>query len=139
LPALNSSTVLPTSFVTVPVFGLGMSPRGPSVRPSLPTLGIWSGVAIATSKSRKPFSIWATRSSAPTMSAPAASGLARLVSRGEHRDAHALPVPFGSDTVPRIIWSALRGSTRGASRPRPFSSNLRFDSDFTRSNASVGE
>ena len=52
--ALNSPTVLPTSVVTVPVFGFGIRPRGPSVRPSLPTWPIRSGVAMATSKSRKP-------------------------------------------------------------------------------------
>jgi hypothetical protein len=51
LPAFASRTALATSIVTVPVFGFGISPRGPRIRPSLPTLPIWSGVAIATSKS----------------------------------------------------------------------------------------
>ena len=37
LPALISRTALPMSKVTVPVFGFGISPRGPSTLPSLPT------------------------------------------------------------------------------------------------------
>src|SRR5215469_9484826 len=45
LPALTSFTALATSTVTVPVFGLGMRPRGPRILPSLPTDRIISGVA----------------------------------------------------------------------------------------------
>ena len=37
-PPLNSVTARPTSVVTVPVFGLGIRPRGPSLRPSRPDL-----------------------------------------------------------------------------------------------------
>ena len=73
LPAFASRTALPTSKVTVPVFGFGIRPRGPSTRPSRPTLPIWSGVAIATSKSVKPSSIRFARSAEPTTSAPASS------------------------------------------------------------------
>ena len=40
--------------VTVPVFGLGIRPRGPSTLPSLPTDRIMSGVAITASKSVQP-------------------------------------------------------------------------------------
>ena len=43
LPPLMSVTALATSTVTVPVFGLGIRPRGPSTRPSRPTLPIRSG------------------------------------------------------------------------------------------------
>ena len=57
LPPLNSATAAPTSVVTVPVLGFGIRPRGPSTRPSRPTMGIRSGVAMATSKSSMPFSI----------------------------------------------------------------------------------
>ena len=70
-PALASRTALPTSIVTVPVFGFGIFPRGPRMRPSLPTMPIWSGVAMATSKSSKPSSICLPRSAVPTTSAPA--------------------------------------------------------------------
>ena len=82
-PPLNSVTALPTSVVTVPVFGLGMSPRGPRTRPSLPTWPIMSGVAMATSKSRNPPSTLATRSSAPTSSAPASRASAAASPGGE--------------------------------------------------------
>ncbi len=42
-------TALATSCVTVPVLGLGISPRGPRILPSLPTERIMSGVAITAS------------------------------------------------------------------------------------------
>src|SRR5260370_30661203 len=57
LPALISLTALATSMVTVPVLGLGMSPRGPRILPSLPTERIMSGVAMTASKSVQP-SVW---------------------------------------------------------------------------------
>src|SRR6202007_2323516 len=53
-PPLMWETARPTSVVTVPVFGFGIRPRGPSTRAIRPTLPIWSGVATAASKSRKP-------------------------------------------------------------------------------------
>src|SRR6266498_5351242 len=71
LPALISRTALPTSTVTVPAFGFGIRPFGPRTLPSLPTRRIMSGVATSASNSRKPSWILATRSSAPTESAPA--------------------------------------------------------------------
>ena len=72
LPAFSSCTALPTSKVTVPSFGLGIRPRGPSTLPRRPTTPIMSGVAIALSNSSQPSSwIFLTRSSAPTTSAPA--------------------------------------------------------------------
>src|SRR6478609_57494 len=46
LPPLMSVTALATSGVTVPVFGLGMRPRGPRTRPRRPTLPIMSGVEV---------------------------------------------------------------------------------------------
>ncbi len=49
LPALTSCTARATSKVTVPVFGLGISPRGPSTLPSRPTDFIMSGVATTAS------------------------------------------------------------------------------------------
>src|SRR5208337_5571524 len=49
LPALISLIALATSTVTVPVFGFGIRPRGPSTLPSLPTERIISGVAITAS------------------------------------------------------------------------------------------
>ena len=61
------------SNVTVPDFGFGIRPRGPSFFPSRPTVPIMSGVAMATSNSNQPSSILLTRSSPPTSSAPARS------------------------------------------------------------------
>ena len=55
LPPLMSLTALATSGVTVPVFGFGIRPRGPSTRPRRPTLPMRSGVATTASKSRRPF------------------------------------------------------------------------------------
>lgn len=51
LPPLSSRTVSATDSgpTTVPTFGLGMSPRGPRTRPSLPTLPIMSRVATTLS------------------------------------------------------------------------------------------
>src|ERR1035438_2506047 len=70
LPALISLTAFATSWVTVPVFGLGISPRGPRILPSLPTERIMSGVAITASKSVQPSDwILLTMLSPPTKSA----------------------------------------------------------------------
>src|SRR5438105_1077908 len=49
LPALISLIALATSVVTVPVFGFGIRPFGPSTLPKRPTLFIMSGVAITAS------------------------------------------------------------------------------------------
>src|SRR5215217_8117054 len=105
LPRLISSTALPTSCVTVPLLGLGMSPRGPSTGPSWPTALIWSGVATATSKSMKPSLILAARSSEPTTSAPASSASLAFSPSAKTATRRVLPVPFGSISVPRTIWS----------------------------------
>ena len=73
LPALISLTAFVTSIVTVPAFGFGIKPLGPSTRPRRPTTPIISGVATTTSKSSHPsFWIFGTSSCPPTKSAPAA-------------------------------------------------------------------
>ncbi len=48
-PDLASVTALVTSMVTVPSFGLGIRPLGPSTLPSRPTTPIMSGVAMTRS------------------------------------------------------------------------------------------
>ena len=78
-----SATALVTSGVTVPVFGFGIRPRGPRMRAIRPTLAIWSGVAMAASKSSQPPWMRAIRSSEPTSSAPAATASVGLVADGE--------------------------------------------------------
>src|SRR5580658_5918614 len=137
-PPLNSVTARATSMVTVPVFGLGMRPRGPSTRPSEPTWPMRSGVAIATSKSKKP-SPWirATRSSAPTTSAPALRASAACSPAAKTATRTLRPDPDGNDRVPRTIWSALRGSTPKRTASSTVSSNLARASSFTRVIASL--
>jgi hypothetical protein len=76
-----------------------------------PTLAIWSGVAIAASKSRNPPWIFSIRSSLPTTSAPAARAASAFSPTANTATRAVLPVPCGRLTVPRTIWSALRGST----------------------------
>src|SRR5271167_1983122 len=105
-----SDTALVMSGVTVPVLGLGIRPRGPRIRAIRPTLAIWSGVAIAASKSKNPPWIFSIRSSLPTMSAPAAVACSALSPTANTTTRAVLPVPCGRLTVPRTIWSALRGS-----------------------------
>ena len=79
LPALISLIAFVTSMVTVPAFGLGIKPFGPSTRPRRPTTPIISGVATTTSKSSQPsFWIFGINSSAPTKSAPAAKASSAL-------------------------------------------------------------
>src|SRR5712672_2981114 len=112
LPALISLTAPATSVVTVPVFGLGISPLGPRTLPRRPTDFIMSGVAIRASKAVQcSFWIFSTSSSPPKNSAPAAS--ASLIRSPEAITATTLdlPRPCGRTTVPRTIWSACLGST----------------------------
>ena len=53
-PPFAPRTAPATSIVTVPTFGFGIMPRGPSTLPSRPTSGIRSGVAMQRSKSILP-------------------------------------------------------------------------------------
>ena len=124
LPPLMSETALVTSMVTVPVFGFGIRPRGPRIRAIRPILAIWSGVAIAASKSSQPSWIRATSSSVPTASAPAASASAAFAPAAKTITRAVLPVPCGRLTVPRTIWSALRGSTPRRMATSTVASNL---------------
>src|SRR6516225_8609252 len=138
LPPLMSLTALPTSGVTVPVLGLGMSPRGPSTRPSRPTLPIRSGVATTASKSRNPPWIRSMRSSLPTKSAPAAVASAARSPVAKTSTRAVLPVPLGRFTVPRTIWSALRGSTPSRSATSTVGSNLAGEVFLASATASAG-
>ena len=74
----------------------------------MPTTGIMSGVAIATSKSVKPSSTRSARSSAPTTSAPASSASRALSPLANTATVISLPSPCGSEIVPRSCWSAWR-------------------------------
>ena len=139
LPALDSSTALATSIVTVPTFGFGILPCGPRMRPSRPTTGIMSGVAIATSKSVKPsFWIRSARSSAPTMSAPASSASFALSPRAKTAILTSLPRPCGSAIVPRSCSSAWRTFRPVRTWISTDSSNFARLSSLTSLTASVG-
>ncbi|MNE25308.1 hypothetical protein D3C80_1186330 [compost metagenome] len=93
LPAFTSSTALPTSIVTVPVFGFGIKPRGPRIRPNAPTLPITEGIVIITSMSVQPPLILSMNSSNPTNSAPAAFASASLSGVQSTNTRTSLPVP----------------------------------------------
>src|SRR5687768_10511369 len=58
LPPFTSFTAPATSLVTVPVLGFGIRLRGPNILPRRPILGITDGVAIITSTSVHPPSIF---------------------------------------------------------------------------------
>src|SRR5215213_5910343 len=125
LPAFVSRTAVATSKVTVPVFGLGIRPRGPSTLPSCPTRRIMSGVAMTASKSSQPPLMRLTASSPPVMSAPASSASLTFSPCAMTSTRTVFPTPCGSTTVPRTNWSALRGSTPSHIVSSTVSSNLR--------------
>ena len=89
-PALAARTAWPTLGVTVPSLGFGIRPRGPRIRPSRPTTGIMSGVAMQRSKLISPPWIASARSSAPTTSAPAALASSALSPLANTADPHRL-------------------------------------------------
>src|SRR5262245_5028398 len=130
-PPLAAFTAAVTSMVTVPTFGLGIRPRGPSTLPRRPTSGIMSGVAMQRSKSIAPPCTFSTRSSAPTTSAPAARASSALAPRANTPTRTLRPDPFGSLQTPRPIWSAWRGSTPRFIATSMVSSNLALARSFT--------
>ena len=94
-PPLAALTASATFIVTVPSFGFGIRPLGPSTLPRRPTMPIMSGVAMQRSKSIVPPWTISIRSSAPTTSAPASRGLVGLGALGEHADADRLAGALG--------------------------------------------
>ncbi len=84
----NALTAPATSMVTVPTFGFGIMPRGPSTLPRRPTSGIMSGVAMQRSKSILPPWTMSTRSSAPTMSCTGSLGFISPGAASEDGDAN---------------------------------------------------
>src|SRR6478736_3876619 len=123
-PALTALMPAAMSSVTVPDFGFGMRPFGPSTRARVRTCFMASVVAIATSKSSQPSLIFAIRSARPAWSAPAAMALSASSVKTMTRT--FLPEPFGSGVVPRTIWSPCAGSTPRRKDSSMVSSNLAF-------------
>ena len=125
LPPLMSVTALATSIVTVPVFGFGIRPRGPSTLPRRPTLPIMSGVATTASKSSQP--------PCDLLDQVVGADDSRRRPRAPPRPCHRWRRPgpgrscrcrAGRLTVPRTIWSALRGSTPRRMATSTVASNL---------------
>ena len=100
---------------------------------------IMLGVAMAASKFSSPAWTWATRSSEPTMSAPAASASRAFSPSAKTATRTDLPVPWGSAMEPRTFWSALRVSTPRRTATSTVSSNLAGASSLASSMASFGE
>jgi len=135
-PPLAAFTASATFMVTVPSFGFGISPFGPSTFPSRPTRPIMSGVAMQRSNSIVPPWTISRRSSAPTTSAPAARASSALAPRANTPTRTVFPVPFGRVTMPRTIWSAWRGSTFRLTATSTVSSNFALALAFTSCSAS---
>ncbi|CAB4608980.1 unannotated protein [freshwater metagenome] len=96
-----------------------------------------SGVAMTRSKSIIPPSTCASRSSAPTNSAPASRAACAASPAANTAMRTSVPVPDGRATVPRTIWSALRGSTPRRTESSTVSSNFADANVFTLVTASV--
>src|SRR5712692_8883408 len=134
-PPFALRTASSTFGVTVPTFGLGMSPRGPSTWPSGPTTFIASGVAITTSKSMNPPFTFSARSSKPTMSAPAAFAFSAFAPCVNTATRTVFPVPRGSTTEPRTTWSDFFASMPRFTATSIDSSNFAVAVFFARSSA----
>ena len=135
LPPLTSLMADSTSSVTVPLLGLGMRPRGPSMRASLRTSFIAEVVATATSNSIQPPSISFMRSSRPALSAPAA--IADSAWSVNTTTLTFLPLPLGRRTVPRTIWLLCLGSTLSLNESSTVSSKPAFGMDWRAATASA--
>src|ERR1700704_5904204 len=72
------------------------------------------------------------------MSAPAACASAALSPTANTATRAVLPVPLGRLTVPRTIWSALRGSTPSRSATSTVGSNFVFVVFLASDTASAG-
>ena len=97
LPALISLIAWATFGVTVPVFGFGIRPRGPSTLPRRPTPRIMSGVATTASKSIHPPRIFSTTSSPPTIVRAGVLRFLLLVGAGNREHLLALAEAVGQD------------------------------------------
>src|SRR5947209_16118195 len=73
------------------------------------------------------------------MSAPAAVASAAFSPTAKTATRAVLPVPCGRFTVPRTIWSALRGSTPSRMATSTVESSLTFEVSLARPAASSGE
>src|ERR671911_1852465 len=84
------------------------------------------------------FLMRAARSSEPTTSAPDSSASLAFSPSAKTATLRVLPVPFGSISVPRTIWSARLGSTFRWTWASTLSSNFAPSRSFSSSRASRG-
>ena len=117
-----------------PRLRVGHQPRGPSTRPSVHHLThqvrrrdrdveVQEPAPDLGHELVGPDLVGARLPRASVACSPAANATTRTV----------VPVPAGSESVPRTIWSALRGSTPSRTASSTVSSNFADASDFTRS------
>src|SRR5688572_25124160 len=123
-PAFTALMPPAISSVTVPAFGFGIRPFGPSTRASVRTCFMASVVAMATSNSSHPSLIFFIRSARPASSAPAA--IAFCGSSVKTITRTFLPEPLGSGVVPRTFCSPEVASTPRRNESSTVSSNLAF-------------
>ena len=111
-PPLASSTALATSMVTVPTFGFGIRPRGPEHLTETADERHHVGRGDAAVEIDLAALDLLDQILGPD---DVGAGLLGLLGLGAAwrtpRRAATRPVPFGSETTPRTIWSAWRGST----------------------------
>ncbi len=86
----------------------------------------------------QPPATFSMSSAPPTSSAPAAIAASAAGPVANTMTRAVLPVPCGRMTVPRTIWSALRGSTPSFSATSTVESNFAEPVSFARATASVG-
>ena len=94
-----SSTIAAGLFVTVPLFGDGIRPFGPSTLACRPRSAILSGLAIKTSKSSLPLAMSAKIFSALVLSAPAFLASSASFSPVMTAIFTVLPVPAGKGAL----------------------------------------
>ena len=83
----------------MPDLGFGIKPFLPKCLPNLAILGIISGVAIATSKSSQPSSIFFVIEASIKYSAPASSAFFPISPSTNNNIFTVLPVPLGRSEV----------------------------------------
>src|SRR5262249_19204722 len=93
----------------------------------------------AVSNSIHPPCTRSTRSSAPTTSAPASRASRSFSPLAKTATRTVLPIPCGSTTAPRTIWSACLGSTPSRNERSTDSSNFAAGMSLMRASASSTE
>jgi hypothetical protein len=99
------------SLIRVPIFGLGIKPRGPSTFPKGLSLGSKSGVVKSISKSVLPWLISTIVYSFTNISTIPFPNFSCIVSEQYTAILTLLPNPAGMNAEPLTIWSPILGLT----------------------------